>query len=101
MYIVTVDFLVEKNRLQAFREAMIEQASNSLQREAGCLRFDVACDPQRPELIFLYEIYQSREAFDLHLLSPHFKAFDARVKDWVAEKKVRQFQLLWPLPSGG
>jgi len=101
MYIVIVEFQVQRERMGEFRQAMFQQADNSLQREAGCLRFDVAGDPLRPELVFLYEIYQNQAAFELHLQSPHFKAFDARVSGWVVEKSVRPLQLLWPHPDAG
>ena len=38
---------------------------------------------------FLYEIYDDATAFQAHLASPHFKAFDVQVAQMVAEKTVR------------
>ncbi|MGI9463684.1 MAG: putative quinol monooxygenase, partial [Aestuariivirgaceae bacterium] len=53
-----------------------------------CRRFDVCTDPDRPERVFLYEIYDDRAAFDAHLASDHFKAFDAEVVPITLDKVV-------------
>ena len=31
----------------------------------------------RPDCVLLYEIYDDRAAFDLHLTAPHYRSFDA------------------------
>lgn len=36
-------------------------------------------DPGRPNEIFLYELYTDRAAFEAHLASDQFVAFDANV----------------------
>ena len=43
--------------------------------------------------VFLYEIYDDRAAFDAHLASPHFRAFDAEVGPWVQDKQVETGEL--------
>ena len=88
MFVVTVVFEVGSEFAQEFRQAVLQQAKNSLTLEAGCSCFDVCFDPERPERAFLYEIYDDRAAFDLHLASDHFAAFDRRVAPWVARKTV-------------
>ena len=93
MFVVTVTFVVSEQRQSDFLEAVRKQAANSLALETACSRFDVALDPDRPERVFLYELYRDRAAFDAHLASAHFKAFDALVAPWVTDKQVETWEL--------
>ena len=92
MYVVTVRFAVKPGCEDDFLPAMMENARVSLAEEPGCHRFDVATGDHTGD-VFLYELYTDRAAFDAHLASAHFKAFDARVADWVASKDVACFHL--------
>ena len=89
MYVVTVEFVVKAGHAAEFLPAMIENARASREREPGCRQFDVCTDPNDPHAIFLYELYDDRAAFDAHLATAHFKAFDAKVGPWVERKAVR------------
>ena len=46
--------------------------------------------PGQPDVL-LYEIYTDRAAFDAHLASPHFLAFDTATRDIVTKKTVGEF----------
>ena len=93
MYVVTVVFEVEPQFAAAFREAVLKQAANSMNLEPGCSRFDVCFDRARAERFFLYEIYDDRAAFDLHMASDHFADFDRRVAPWTVVKAVETWEL--------
>ncbi|WP_422367107.1 putative quinol monooxygenase [Pelagibius sp.] len=93
MYVVTVVFEISAGSEEAFRNAVQRQAENSLALEEACRRFDVCFDPKRPDRVFLYEIYDDRAAFDAHLASDHFAAFDSKVADMVASKTVETWLL--------
>ena len=88
MFVVTVWFEAHPEHADSFREQMLIQASNSLEREAECRQFDVSFDPDNSASCFLYERYDDRKAFDVHLASEHFKQFDATVTPWIKSKKV-------------
>ncbi len=92
MYCVTVLFEVLSQHRTAFRARVARQAEDSLREETGCHRFDVWTDPARPDRVYLYEVYQDRAAFETHLASPHFKAFDQEVACWVSDKTVALWQ---------
>lgn len=92
MYLVAVTFTVSADKVDAFTHRVQQQAADSL-NEAGCLRFDVWCDPADAGRVFLYEIYDDSAAFDLHLASEHFKAFDAEVGSWIINKQVETAEL--------
>ena len=88
MYAVCVTFELTPGSAPAFMPLMRANARTSLQTEAGCHQFDVAHNPDQPGSIFLYELYTDRAAFDTHLTSAHFKAFDLATRDMIASKTV-------------
>jgi autoinducer 2-degrading protein len=96
MYVVTVDFVVRPGSESEFRRHMVANASASRAREPGCLQFDVTLDPLDSASIFLYEVYVDRAAFDAHVASEHFAAFDEVTRDMVARKTVRVFRRIDP-----
>lgn len=90
-YAVVVTFVINPVSLADFMPLMLANAQASLAQEAGCRQFDVATDPDRMNDVFLYEIYDNRAAFDVHLASAHFKSFDAAVADMIVSKDVRTY----------
>lgn len=93
MYIVTVTFEIAADHLEEFRTAMHQQAENSLQLEEACQQFDVCYSEESAGLCFLYEKYDDKAAFQAHLLSEHFKAFDALVGSWIVSKTLNTWNL--------
>ncbi len=89
MYVVTVEFEIEKDKVDLFRAAVLQQAANSVNREEACRQFDVCFATDDPARVFLYEVYDDTHAFDQHLASEHFLAFDQQVRNWVACKIVK------------
>ncbi|UZD90439.1 putative quinol monooxygenase [Cognatishimia activa] len=90
MFAVVVKFTVKPDRHEEFLPLMIENARMSRKMEPGCKQFDV-CVGEDPSSVFLYEIYDSKAAFDLHLQSEHFLTFDKTVANMVASKSVQLF----------
>jgi quinol monooxygenase YgiN len=92
MYVVTVTFRILPGHEAVFRKAILQNAETSVLSEPGCHQFDVCVSPDDPGRVFLYELYDNRAAFEAHLATAHFKAFDAESKDWVADKQVAFFE---------
>ena len=93
MYVVIVDFRIKPERVAEFMPLMLENARASRETEPGCRQFDVCVDPADGTAVFLYEVYDDRAAFDVHLASAHFKKFDPAVAPMVASKSVRTLRL--------
>ncbi|MEM9638291.1 MAG: putative quinol monooxygenase [Pseudomonadota bacterium] len=91
MFAVVVTFQIKPASLQAFMPLMTRNAATSLAEEVGCRQFDIATDPTRPNEILLYELYTDAAAFEAHLATPHFKAFDAATTDMIADKSVTTY----------
>ena len=99
MLLAAVTFEIAPDRAEAFRDRVRRQAADSLE-EPGCSRFDVWCDTGDCTRVFLFEIYADRAAFDAHLASAHFKAFDSEVRPWVRDKRVEVWHLGEQEPFG-
>jgi len=93
MFVVSVLIRVHRDAVTEFMPLMRANADISLAAEPGCRRFDVCVAPDDETRVFLYEIYDDAAAFDAHLDSAHFKAFDAAVAPMVAEKSVATYRL--------
>lgn len=92
MYAVIVTIEVRPGALKTFMPLMCANAATSLKQEAGCRQFDIATDPDRPDEVFLFELYEDRAAFDLHLSSNHFRDFDAATANLTERKTVRTYR---------
>ncbi len=55
-----------------FIEAISEQAAASLEREPGCLRFDVCAVADDENRFILYEVYADAASYEAHGQTEHF-----------------------------
>ncbi len=90
-FAVVVTFQIKPENMDEFMPLMVQNAATSLAIEPGCHQFDIATDPERPEEVFLYEVYADSGAFQAHLASAHFKTFDAAVAPMIAEKEIKTY----------
>ena len=54
-FVVTVQFGIAPEHMDAFMQVMVANARSSREREPGCLAFDVCVDPAQPAQVFLNE----------------------------------------------
>ena len=94
-YAVAVTFRAKPEFRAQFRAAMIENATDSRNKEPGCRQFDV-CESADGSEIFLYEIYDDEAAFNAHLATDHYKRFNAAVTPWTADKRVLKYNRISP-----
>lgn len=102
MFVLTVTLTA---RSAADRPALVEHllanAREALASEPGCRRFDVATDPEVPEAVFLYEVYDGEAAFLAHKATPHYQAFYAAAGPLIAGKSGRRYDLAEPTAATG
>lgn len=93
MFAVTVTIEVSPGAMAAFLPRLLENARSS-RAEAACRRFDVATDPERPDEVFLYELYDDADGFDAHRAMPHYRAFSEATAELIRAKTVRTWSAL-------
>jgi (4S)-4-hydroxy-5-phosphonooxypentane-2,3-dione isomerase len=90
MFIVHVFIQVKPDSLEAFRNATIENASNSLQ-EPGVVRFDVIQQRDDPTQFVLVEVYQTEGDTASHKRTPHYAKWQAAVENLLSQPRSRIF----------
>ena len=88
MIIVHVHIHVKPEYVEAFKEATIENASNSV-KEPGVARFDFIQQEDDPTRFLLLEVYRDQEATVKHKETAHYNAWAAKVADMFAEPRTR------------
>ena len=58
-----------------FKTAILKNAELSVQRDPGCVRFDVLQQEDDPTRWVLYEVYDKEQAWVDHRAAAHFLAF--------------------------
>src|SRR5512138_1019730 len=75
MFIVLVVLQVKSELIDEFKTAIVTNAQLSVARDPGCVRFDVLQQQDDPTRWFLYEVYNSEQAWLDHRKAAHFLAF--------------------------
>jgi quinol monooxygenase YgiN len=84
MLIVHVHVQVQPDQVEAFREASLANARQSVQ-EPGIARFEVLQEQEEPTRFLLVEVYRSVEATAAHKATAHYQ----RWRDAVAPMMAR------------
>lgn len=85
---------VDAKYLDQYLSALNEQMNNAIKLEKGVLSYTAVSDKKDPTLITILEVYASKEAYQSHIVSPHFKKYKETVKDWVLSLDLMDAQLL-------
>jgi quinol monooxygenase YgiN len=88
MFILIVSLHVKAEHVNAFREATLENARNSL-KEEGILRFDFLQQTDDPTRFALYEVYRDADAPAKHRETPHYNAWVEKATEMLAEPRTR------------
>lgn len=100
MLILIVDVHVIRGMEDAFREATIRNASNSV-KEPGIARFDVLQDEADPCRFVLVEVYRDADAPARHKETEHYAEWRETVAPMMAHTRTaRRFSNVYPEDDG-
>ncbi|HVW07724.1 MAG TPA: antibiotic biosynthesis monooxygenase [Bryobacteraceae bacterium] len=100
MYIVHVHVQVKPGTEQAFIDATLENARNSVQ-EAGVARFDVMRETADPTRFVLVEVYRDSGAPAKHRETAHYMKWRDAVENMMAAPRSRAiYDNLFPADEG-
>lgn len=86
MFIVHVYVHVKEDHIEAFKQATIENAKNSI-REPGIARFDVVQQQDDPTRFILVEVYRTSNDPAKHKETRHYQVWRDRVEPMMAEPR--------------
>lgn len=96
MIIVHVLVHVKPEFIEAFKQASVENARESIQ-EPGISRFDVIQQEDDPTRFILVEIYKYEEATKEHKNTEHYQRWRDKVAEMMAEpRKGIRYSLIFP-----
>jgi quinol monooxygenase YgiN len=87
-FAIWVEFDIRPGHLAPFHDVARLDAEGSVGNEPGCRRFDVLQDPEVPDRVYFYEVYDDEAAFLRHREMPHFKTYFAATEPMIAAKRV-------------
>ncbi|MEY3631631.1 MAG: hypothetical protein RL408_1185 [Bacteroidota bacterium] len=74
---------VDAKQLEAYKSLLKEQMNTAIKVEPGVLSYTAVADKKDATSIIIFEVYASAEAYQSHILTPHFKKYKDAVKDMV------------------
>ncbi len=86
MFIVHVNVHVKPGQVEAFKEASVENARNSLQ-EPGVARFDVIQQQDDPSRFVLVEVYRTADDPAKHKETAHYQKWRDTVAEMMTEPR--------------
>lgn len=100
MLIIHVHVRVRPEFVDAFKNATIENARNSV-KEPGIARFDVLQREGDLTRFVLVEVYRTSEAAALHKETSHYRVWRDRVESMMAEPRTRAtYDAVFPEEQG-
>ena len=101
MQIVHVHVNVKPEFVDAFKQATVENATNSV-KEVGIARFDVIQQTDDPTRFILIEIYKTAEASGAHKETAHYKRWRDTVMPMMAEPRQGiKYTYIFPKEANG
>ena len=85
---------VDINQLENYKIALKEQMNTAIKVEPGVLSYTVVADKKDITLITILEVYANLEAYQSHILTPHFKKYKDTVKDMVLSLELIDAELI-------
>jgi quinol monooxygenase YgiN len=85
---------VDINQLEKYKVALKEQMNTAIKVEPGVLSYTVVADKKDLSLLTILEVYANLEAYQSHILTPHFKKYKDAVKDMVLSLELIDTELI-------
>ena len=63
---------IDPAQIDAYRALLAAEIEAAVEREPGVLMLHAVAERERPEQIRIFEVYADGEAYEAHLMTPHF-----------------------------
>ena len=94
MYTIYVQFICREGKREAFVERMkTEGVLDAVRAEDGCICYDYYYSEKNPNELLLIEAWESKEHQQVHIGQPHMATLRTFRNDYIAESKLREFEL--------
>jgi quinol monooxygenase YgiN len=85
---------VDSSQLDQYKLALHEQMNAAMKLEIGVLSYTAVSNKKDARIITIFEVYANNEAYQSHILTPHFKKYKETVKDMVLSLELIDTDLI-------
>ncbi|NCI48272.1 antibiotic biosynthesis monooxygenase [Sediminibacterium sp. WSJ-3] len=85
---------VAASQLGKYKSALAEQMRAAIASEPGVLSYTAVSDKKDTTSITILEVYANTKAYQSHIVTPHFRKYKERVKDWVLSLELIDTELV-------
>ena len=82
-YIRIAKIVVDSSQLENYKAALKEGVETAVHAEPGVLSLYAVYEKSNPAHVTVFEIYASKEAYELHIQTPHFKKYKTSTQHMV------------------
>ncbi len=93
-HLIVIATIVAKPGKEAETEAVLRALIEPTRHDPGYIQYDLHVDLEDARCFLFYEVWESREALDRHLDTPHLNAFKARVPELVETLEIKLMEKL-------
>ena len=87
---------IDSNYLEQYKAVLKEESRASVQLEPGVISIYPMFQKEHPTQVRILEIYASREAYEAHLQTPHFKTYKTTTLKMVRSLKLVDMEPIDP-----
>lgn len=88
-YVILVEYTFDEKDIDTVIELLSEMQSQTLEKEEGCVVYDLLVSEEDPNTIFIYESYENEAAFKVHTNSDYFKAIvPTKIKPLIKKERI-------------
>jgi len=89
--------IIDAAQLVPYKTALKEEIETSLRNEPGVLMLYAVSENEHPDHITILEVYESHDAYERHIRSPHFLKYKAATAQMVKSLELIDVTPLLPI----
>lgn len=82
-YVRIARIVVDSAQLENYKAALKEGVETAVRVEPGVISLQAVYDEKSPTRVTVFEVYAGRDAYQLHIQTPHFKKYKAATQNMV------------------
>lgn len=87
-YVRIAKLVIDSAQLDTYKIALKKHAETAVKVEPGVISLYAVYDKDQPTHVTVFEIYANREAYELHIKSPHFLKYKSSTSGMVKQLEL-------------
>lgn len=87
-YVRIAKIVIDSAQIDSYKIALKEHAETAVRVEPGVISLYAVYDKDRPTHVTVFEIYASRQAYEIHIKTPHFLKYKSTTSGMVKQLEL-------------